>query len=344
MSSPGIKFECLPTAIGSMPHADVDEACRLVLRYIPDIPAWPQLPQRSFKEGMFAQYSEGFPGMKVDGERAYVDQGEELESSLEQLYAAYSENDFCKYVVSEEYAAGLHAFLSIDHGKVRCVKGQITGPVTWGMSAVNREGLPIIYDETVADAVPMFLRLKAAWQESVLREVSDMTIIFVDEPSLSFLGTAGTALSDDQVVDLMDQVFGGIDGLKGTHCCGAADWSLLLRTSIDILNFDAYNYAESLSLYPAEVKGLLDRGGSIAWGIVPSDEEVLPKETVASLRDRLEEAMAPFTRAGLRFGQLIEHGLLTPSCGLGSLSPEAAEQALELLADLSAEVRKRYLH
>lgn len=282
--------------------------------------------------------------MKVDSERAYVDQGEELESSLEQLYTAYSENDFRKYVVSEEYAAGLHAFLSIDHGKVRCVKGQITGPVTWGMSAVNREGLPIIYDETVAEAVPMFLRLKAAWQESVLRQISDTTMIFVDEPSLSFLGTAGTALSDDQVVDLMDQVFGGIDGLKGMHCCGAADWSLLLRTSVDILNFDAYNYAESLALYPAEVKALLERGGSIAWGIVPSDEEVLPKETVASLRDRLEEAMAPFTRAGLRFGQLIEQGLLTPSCGLGSLSPEAAEQALELLADLSAEVRKRYIH
>jgi methionine synthase II (cobalamin-independent) len=327
-----------------MPHADADEACRLVLRYIPDIPAWPQLPQRSFKEGMFAQYSEGFPALKVDSERAYVDQGEELESSLEQLYTAYSENDSRKYVVSEEYAAGLHAFLSIDHGKVRCVKGQITGPVTWGMSAVNREGLPIIYDETMADAVPMFLRLKAAWQENVLRGVSDVTIMFVDEPSLSFLGTAGTALSDDQVVDLMERVLGGISGLKGTHCCGAADWSLLLRTSVDILNFDAYNYAESLSLYPAEVKGLFDRGGSIAWGIVPSDEEVLPKETVASLRDRLEEAMAPFTRAGLRFGHLIEQGLLTPSCGLGSLSPEAAEQALELLADLSAEVRRRYIH
>lgn len=344
MSSPSIKFECLPTAIGSMPHADVDEACRLVLRYIPDIPSWPQLPQRSFKEGMFAQYSEGFPGMKVDSERAYIDQGEEFESSLEQLYSAYSENDFRKYAVSEEYAVGLHAFLSIDHGKVRCVKGQVTGPITWGMSAVNQEGLPIIYDETMADAVPMFLRLKAAWQESVLRQISDTTMMFVDEPSLSFLGTAGTALSDDQVVDLMDQVFGGISGLKGTHCCGAADWSLLLKTSVDILNFDTYNYAESLALYPAEVKALLERGGSIAWGIVPSDEEILPKETVASLRDRLEDAMAPFTRAGLRFVQLIEQGLLTPSCGLGSLSPEAAEQALELLASLSAEVRRQYLH
>ena len=88
----------------------------------------------------------------------------------------------------------------------------------------------------------------------------------------------------------------------------------------------------------------MERGGAIAWGIVPSDEEPLSKETAASLKDRLEEAMAPFTRNGIRFRQLIEQGLLTPSCGLASLpTGEAAARALELLAELSAAMRKRYL-
>jgi methionine synthase II (cobalamin-independent) len=117
----------------------------------------------------------------------------------------------------------------------------------------------------------------------------------------------------------------------------------LLETSTDIVSFDAYNYAQSLSLYPAEVKKFLDRKGTIAWGIVPNQEESLAKETVASLKDRLEEAMAPFTRKDIRFKQLIEQGLLTPSCTLTSLSKEASGQALELLVELSAAMRKRYM-
>jgi acyl dehydratase len=54
--------------------------------------------------------------------------------------------------------------------------------------------------------------------------------------------------------------------------------------------------------------------------------------------------MAPFTRHGVPFKQLIAQGLLTPSCGLATLaSEEPAELALELLAELSARIRKRYL-
>ena len=63
------EFNCLPTMIGSMPHTDPAEACAVVSRYLKDIPAWPQLPQRSFKENMYAQYSEGFPGI-VSGKTA----------------------------------------------------------------------------------------------------------------------------------------------------------------------------------------------------------------------------------------------------------------------------------
>jgi len=118
----------------------------------------------------------------------------------------------------------------------------------------------------------------------------------------------------------------------------------LLGTSADIISFDTYNYAQSLSLYPAEVKKFLERGGTIAWGVIPNDEQWLAKESVASLNDRLEEAMAPFTRRGIRFKQLIEQGLLTPSCGLGSMATEeAASRVLELLAELSTKIRKRYM-
>ena len=90
------------------------------------------------------------------------------------------------------------------------------------------------------------------------------------------------------------------------------------------------------------MKALLDRGGAVTWGIVPNEDASLGKETAASLKDRLEEAMAPFTRNGVPFKQLLHQSLLTPSCTLASLDgPDSAARALELLAELSQTMRKK---
>jgi methionine synthase II (cobalamin-independent) len=311
-----------------------------VVKYLREIPCWPQLPRRAFRENMYAQFSQGFPGIRLTEDRIYVDRTKDLDRALERLYAAYLENDVDKYPVSADYAAGLHAFLNLKL-KPLAVKGQVTGPITWGLTVTDSDGKPIIYDDVLGDAVARFLRLKAGWQEKDLRKLSANTIIFVDEPYMASFGSVSVTLSAQRVQSLVEEVFRGIEGLKGVHCCGNTDWSVLLGTSLDIVSFDTYNYAQSLSLYPKEVKGLLDRGGAIAWGIVPNDQPSLQKETASSLKDRLEEAMAPFTRNGVPFKQLLRQSLLTPSCTLASLeTPDAAARALELLAQLSELIRK----
>ena len=340
---PYIEFGCLPTIIGSMPHTDPAAACSLVAHYLKDIPAWPQLPRRSFLENMYVQYSEGFPGIVVEGNKIYVSRSQDLDKPLEKLYTAYLDNDVDKYSISPDYATGLHEFLSLKNLTPVAVKGQITGPVTWGLTVTDDSRKAIIYDDVLGDAVARLLRLKASWQEKELSQISRNTIIFVDEPYMAAFGSVSMLLSKERVITLLDEVFKGINGLKGVHCCGNTDWSILLGTSTDIISFDAYNYAQSLALYPAEVKEFLDREGTVAWGIIPSDEGALAGETAASLKDRLEEAMAPFTRKGIPFRQLVRQGLLTPSCGLASLATEeASARALELLAGLSIAIRKRY--
>jgi len=341
---PDVEFGCLPTIIGSMPHTDPQAACENIIHYLKDIPAWPQLPRRSFLENMYVQFSQGFPGVVVEENRIYVDRSRDLNKPLEELYAAYLENNVDKYPVSPDYAAGLHGFLVLKNLSPRAVKGQITGPVTWGLTVTDENKRAIIYDDVLGDAVAKLLRLKASWQEKKLSQISKNTIIFVDEPYMAAFGSVGVQLSKERIISLLEEVLGGISLLKGVHCCGNTDWSVLLATSVDIISTDTYNYAQSLSLYPAEVKKFLDRGGTIAWGIIPNDEQSLAKESVASLNDRLEEAMAPFTRKGIRFKQLIKQGLLTPSCGLGSIATEeAARRVLELLAELSIRIRKRYM-
>jgi methionine synthase II (cobalamin-independent) len=338
---PKTEFNCLPTIIGSMPQTDAKEACSLVAKYLPDLPAWPQLPKRHL-ENMYVQFSEGFPGIVLEGDKAYVERSVDFDSRLEQLYNADAENDPANYGISAEYAAGLHAFLALKEKHPKMVKGQTTGPITWGLMVTDREQRGILYDDLLAEALAKFLRLKAMWQEKFLRQIAPDTIIFVDEPYLTSLGTAFVAIPNEQVSTLLEVVLSGITGLKGVHCCGSTDWSLLLKSSTDILSFDTYNYADSLGCYPAEVKAFVERGGSIAWGIIPNEEDNVARESLGSLNDRLGEAMAPFTRDGLPFKQLVAQSLLTPSCTLASLSAEASVRALELLSELSARVRSKY--
>jgi methionine synthase II (cobalamin-independent) len=245
--------------------------------------------------------------------------------------------------ISARHAAGLHAFLEQAKGKGRkAVKGQVTGPISFGLSVTDQNRRPLLYDEVLADAIAKHLRMKAAWQQKALRSVCPKTIISVDEPYLASMGSAFVSLPREQVVALLEEVLGGISGLKAIHCCGNTDWSVVLQTSLDILSFDAYNYAETLALYPDEVKNFLNRGGVIAWGIVPNDELALSKETKASISDRLEKAMRLLSNKGISYDTIKSQCLITPSCGLGSISIEAATRALDLTAAVSADFRKRH--
>ncbi len=337
-----LEFGCLPTAIGSMPQVEPEQACSVVMKYISQIPAWPQLPKRSPRENMVVQFSEGFPGIVVEGGKIHIQPSKNFESELEQIHIDCEQGNADRYGVSSKYAAGLQAFLSQAAGS-KIVKGQVTGPVTWGLAVTRQDGLGILYDDSLAESASKFLRLKALWQENTLRQISPNTIIFVDEPYLVSLGSVFSPIPEEKVPVLLEEVFRGIKGTKGLHCCGNTDWSVLLDMQIDVLSFDAYNYASSLSTHSDKVKSFLERGGNIAWGIVPNDEQALAKESLASLRDRLEEAMAPFTRDGLKFKQIIARGLITPCCGLAGLSLEASSLALELTAKLSSELRSRYV-
>ncbi len=334
------RAELRSLAAGSLPHTDPSIACQLVVDML-DIPTWPQLPQRSFLENMYVQFSERFPGVVVASERIYIDRDLDLDPDLERLYVAYLTNDLQYAAISPDYAAGLHRFLESDLDQRPMVKGQVTGPVSWGLVVVEQNRRPVLYDDVLAEAVAKHLRLKASWVEQELRKLAPETIVVVDEPYMSSFGSAFVSLNHDQVITLMEEVFAGIEGLKGVHCCGNTDWSLLLSTTVDILSLDAYEYAGSLALYPAEVGAFLERGGIIAWGIVPSSDQAL-EETVDSVVERFHEAVGLLTDKGLHLDDLLASALITPSCGCGSLAVETAERVLKLTGDVSRALRERY--
>lgn len=334
----------LATGIGSLPHSDTRQALRVMFENFSALPYWPQLPKRDFRENMYAQFSEQLAGIQLDLPQALISVviDDATLTQVETFYERYLQDDAALFAISPEYAAGLYALR--DSGaalkNARWLKGQITGPISFGLKVVDQNLKPMLYDDTLRDVLVKHLARQAQWHEKFLSAVGT-PITFVDEPSLALIGAAVVALNRDEVIRDLEQVYSAIRGLKGTHCCGNTDWSLLMATTVDIISFDALNYAENLALFAGDVKKFLERGGALAWGIVPTVEAEIANATVDHLVVRLASAMDLLVKKGIDRDLLYERALITPACGLGTVSVPAAERALALTRQVSEKVRKQ---
>jgi hypothetical protein len=335
------------TGIGSLPHKDEQDAFRLILENYPSIPFWPQLPNRSFLEGMVVQYSEGFPSLKWDQreQKVWIDTSQGFDREVVKFYQWLEEGDLEPFRITETFSRGLRILEALSGSKNRqhvgYVKGQVVGPVTFGLSLTDPEQKPIFYDPTLRDILVKHLSAKARWMEKRFNEVlpGTKTIIFFDEPSLSSFGSAFSSLNREDVILSLNECFNAVMGLKGIHCCGNTDWGLLLETNLDILSFDAFGYLETVSLYPEKVRTFLERGGILAWGIVPTREEDLVKENVESLVNRFKRGNETLQEKGVDRA-LLRRAILTPSCGTASLPVSLAERVCRLTADVSRRLRE----
>jgi hypothetical protein len=337
----------LATGIGSFPHLDGQEAFRLVLESFPDLPFWPQLPKRSFLEGMVAQYSEGFPSLKWNAkeQKIWVDTSQGFDKEVETFYSRVESESLEPFRITEAFSQGFHLLEEqASRGtleNVKLIKGQITGPVTFGLSLTDQEKIPLFYDPTLREILLKHLSAKARWMERRLNALfpGAQTVLFFDEPSLSSFGSAFSSLNREEVIASLNECFASVRGLKGVHCCGNTDWSLLLETDVDILSFDAYGYLERVSLYSDRIRSFLDRGGILAWGIIPTDEAIL-KEDTDSLVLRFQNGVDTFRKKGVD-PDLLLRSILTPSCGTASLPVPLAERVCRMTAALSARLREK---
>jgi methionine synthase II (cobalamin-independent) len=341
------QYSFITTGIGSFPHQDEKEVFRLILNNFPEIPFWPQLPKRSFLESMVIQYSEGFPSLRWSEkeQRVWVDTSQGFDKEIEKFYQRLEEGELEPFQITENFAKGwrfLKDLSSTDQReKIKYIKGQITGPITFGLALKDQEGKPIFYNPTLRDILIKHLSLKAQWMEKRFQELFPgiPTILFFDEPSLSSFGSAFMSLNREEVIHSLNECFDAVKGLKGTHCCGNTDWSVLLSTNLDILSFDAYGYLETLSLYPKELKAFLEGGGILAWGIVPTSEAIL-KEDAQSLVRSFREGVETLSKKGID-QTLLQRVILTPSCGTASLPIPLAEKVCQLTAEVSKRLREK---
>lgn len=352
----------LPVLIGSLPLDSHQEALDWIFEATPEIPLWPQLPSNP-REQMLPQFAEGIPCIceenpgtasgKIYFDISYDSFAEEMLAFYEDyLKASESISDLVdsRFTTSLERGTGLYELSGrlADIKHLYAVKGQVTGPFTMLTGIKDTQGRAGYFDETIREMITKGIAMKAAWQSAFLGKAGKPVLMFIDEPALAGLGSSAfISVSTEDIQQMINEVAQAIHqagGKAGIHVCANTDWGLLLNSEIDILSFDAYGFFDRIAPLKQELISYLERGGTIAWGGVPTTkEEDIRKETVESLAELWNTQMDMISGPQYSKTDILRQTIITPSCGTGSLSQEMAQRVLELTRGVSTELRNQYL-
>lgn len=346
----------LATGIGSMPFLNPADALPMIKEYLPEIPHWPQLPQRGRQEHLVYQFLK--PLVKYgllleDSDKIFFDTTrDDWDTRLTEFYSIYlaaEEGDpaaLNEFALPVEAAAGFYAFLeemAKGTGPARMLKGQVVGPVSAAFQLKDERGRFAYYDEQLRDLVVKSIAASAAWQGQELGRFGLPVMIFIDDPALGIYGPSkyitvsrGMLLEDFSIIA---QAIHGAGAMAGAHSCDAIDWSLLFESELQVVSFDAYNYFSSLIPFVESLKDFLDRGGSLAWGLVPTLNNRVLDEDENSLLGILNGQWSELAGRGIHRDTLVKRCLITPACGTGLLDLPEAEKIYQLTCRISQRIR-----
>ncbi len=331
----------LTTAMAVMPHEDVEKALEVVLSV--DIPFWPQLPHYNYYEDMYVQASEHFPGILLNTEaRTLRFSTEKFLEELEEAMGHYDDPEY--FDISDTYSVVYHRFLDLDLTKRPAIRGQLEGPISFGLHVVDENDRSILFNDTVRLVMLDFMARRVNVQLKRLKKKNPNAFMFIDEPGLQLLWSAMSGYGDQAAREDMDSFFTMIERPRGVHLCGNPDWDFLLGMDLDILSLDIYSNNEIFVSYAKSVQRFLDRGGILVWGIVPTNFEPFEKEDILSLISRLEDVWLALDRKGIDRELLLSRSLLSPAtcCLINPDGETTVEKAFEVVRELSGTLRDRY--
>jgi hypothetical protein len=331
------------TGIGSLPNLDPLEACEDVLEIFPTFPYIPSLPRRGLLERIVFNDSEQLPGRIIQDERLFFDSTSDHTAAMEQVYIDYIEKNFAPYALHTEYSSAFTEMMMRKLPDVSILKFQITGPVTFGMQVVDAAKRPIYFDTQLADVLGKMLALKARWCEAEMQEKTGVkeTLIVLDEPYLASLGSSVVPIDRDTVKAGWEDTAALVEGGLGIHCCSNTDWEFVIGLNPSVVSLDAYTTANEFLLYADTIIPYMERGGVVAWGIVPSDPQLFTTETTDSLYTRYLEIR---TKLCTRMPEELfdAQSLITPSCGIRFADRPTARQIMRAAAEISHRIREKY--
>jgi methionine synthase II (cobalamin-independent) len=315
------------SGIGSHPGSDqeaFDEALRIVLGELPDVPYLPEVPGRGARADLTGRSLAVLSGLGADlqpaGWRLTDAPGIDHRRAVSLLAQDLDS--------LEEQTQGYHGLLKV----------QVAGPWTLAATVERPRGDRVLADHGARR------ELAESLAEGVTAHLADLrrrvpgadVLVQVDEPALPAVlaGAVPTAsgFSRHRTVDapdaapaltwLLDAVRGG-GAEPVVHCCAAGvPFDLLEKAggpgvSVDLDRIDA----DGLD----GVAAALEAGRWVFLGVVPT----LRPPTLLTERSAAEKALRVLEMLGLEPSERL---VLTPACGLAAADPAWARTALELCA------------
>ena len=324
-----------------MPHKDAVAALEAALSL--DIPFWPQLPRLSYYEDMYVQASEHFPGIILDI------QNQTLAFSTDKFIVEIEEalsrfDDPVYFDISEQYSDVYHRFLNLDLSGRPAIRGQLEGPISFGMNVLDQDKRPILFDDTVRPFMYEFMAKRINVQLERLKKLNPNAFMFIDEPGLQFLFSALSGYDSSAARDDVAEFLSMIERPKGIHLCGNPDWDFLLNQDMDILSLDVYLNGEIFSRYAKSIKKFLENGGVIVWGIVPTNFEPFEAESHNSLICQLESIWSILDKNGIDRDFLLSKSLISPAtcCLVNPDGEKTVEKAFQVVSQVSATLRDKF--
>jgi hypothetical protein len=329
------------TAMAVMPHKDADRALELALSM--DIPFWPQLPHVSYYEDMYVQAAEHFPGILLDMEKRTLRFSmDKFIDEFEETMDHFNEPEY--FDITTAYSKVYHKFLSMDLSLRPAIRGQLEGPVSFGLNVLDQDNRPILFEDTIRSFMLEFMAKRINIQLKHLQQMNPHAFMFVDEPGLQFLFSALSGYDSFKAKYDLELFFSMVDRPRGIHLCGNPDWDFLLNLDLDILSLDIFRNGDVFSSYSASIKRFLDRGGVIAWGIVPTNFEPFEAENIGSLEKRITALWDILDHKGIDRAFLLSKSLLSPAtcCLVNPDGEKTVEKAFQVVRELSHRLRERY--
>ena len=330
----------LATGVGALPHTDPKLACNDVLSIFPGFPYIPTLPDRSQLESIVFNDSEQLPGRLIRDDRLLFDSTKDQTAAMEKVYLDFVEANFADYGLHREYASAFIEMMSRKIPGASVLKCQVTGPVTFGMQVVDANKRPIYYDAQLADVLSKMIALKARWCEQAMREHTGVTetLVVLNEPYLASLGSSVVPVDRETVRSGWEDIASLVEGGLGVHCCSNTDWEFVMGLSPSVISMDAYGTSKEFLLYADSIVSYMERGGVIAWGIVPAEFKIFETESIDSLYSRY---LAIRSQLSSRMPEELfdAQSLITPSCGIRFADRDGSLAIMGAAAEISRRIR-----
>lgn len=287
----------------------------------------------------------GFPGLALDldHERGVVVPAE-TERQLDALGLAYLRADHEAGELPLEQTAALGDLLR--QAEQRHVRGcylELSGPVSLGLQIVDERERPLAYDAPLREALAQQLALRGVWLHQHVSLSLGTVVIGLDEPFLEALDSPFCPLDWEEGGALLARSLVELPAPRALCVAGAPNWAAVLALPVDCVFFDAYAQSAGLIHAASAVAGYLDRGGRLAWGIVPSDAQLLAQERAETLAHRFMSSVAYLAAAGdIALEKLLMSAFISTSSRLGHLPPDVASHAVHCCTEVATWLRQHY--